>query len=136
MATVLVVEDNPDERQICSAVLYYNGFDVIEASTGEAALELARKHHPAVIIMDVRLPGLDGLLVSEILTSSDDTSQIPIVCVTAYDVDRGRAETAGLKGVLRKPVPPEVLVKKVRTLADNSGPQTPPQSQLAPLPSS
>jgi len=126
MATVLVVEDNPDELQICSAVLYYNGFDVIEASTGEAALELARKHRPAVILMDVRLPGLDGLLVSEILKAGDDTSEIPIVCVTAYDIEPRRAHTAGLQGVLRKPVPPEVLVKKVRTLADGSGPRNPP----------
>lgn len=118
MAKVLVIDDNDDERQIYSAVLHYNGFDVEEASNALAGIDLAKAVRPAAIVMDVRMPGLNGLLATEILRATPETSRIPVVCVSGYDVPPDQAKAAGCNRMLRKPVPPTELVIAVQAVVD------------------
>lgn len=118
MAKVLVIDDNDDERQIYSALLHYNGFDVEEAANALTGIDLAKALKPAAIVMDVRMPGLNGLLATEILRATPETSGIPVVCVSGYDVSAGQARDAGCSRMLRKPVPPTELVLAVRALLD------------------
>jgi PleD family two-component response regulator len=65
LAKILVVDDNPDERRIYSALLYYNGFDVLEASSGDEAISLARADKPDVVLVDYMMPVMSGLMVAE-----------------------------------------------------------------------
>jgi two-component system, cell cycle response regulator DivK len=111
---VLLIDDNVAERGMYSALLYYNGYDVIEASTAPEGIELAKSRRPNVIIMDVLLPGVDGLVATEILKSIPETADIPVVCVTGYSVSRENAEIAGATELLRKPILTSTLVDAVR----------------------
>lgn len=114
MPLVLVVEDNPDERAVYSALLYYNGFEVVEAADGQDAIQLAKTKDPDVILMDVRLPTLNGLLTTEILRATVETRDIPVVCMTGFDLSRERARESGCRQLLRKPVSPAMLVDAIR----------------------
>lgn len=114
MPLVLVVEDNADERAVYSALLFYNGFDVLEAADGQEAIQLAKAREPDVILMDVRLPTLNGLLTTEILRVTAETRSIPVVCMTGFDLRRERAEESGCRQLLRKPIPPAMLVDAVK----------------------
>jgi len=118
MPVILVIDDNDDERQIYSAVLHYNGFDVEEATNALSGIDLAKALKPAAIVMDVRLPGLNGLLATEILRATPETSRIPVVCVSGYDVPPAQATEAGCERMLRKPVPPTDLVLAVRAVIE------------------
>ena len=118
MATVLVIDDNDDERQIYSAVLHYNGFDVEEASNALVGIDLAKSIRPAVIVMDVRMPGLNGLLATEILKATPETSNIPVLCMSGYEVPPDKARDAGCRRLLRKPVAPAELVIAVQAVME------------------
>jgi CheY-like chemotaxis protein len=107
---VLVVDDNPDERQIYSAVLYYNGFDVVQAASGSEAIDLAKTERPDAILVDYMMPMITGLGVAERLRELPETKSIPIVCMTAYDLTLERAQSSGCTQLWHKPVPPGRLV--------------------------
>jgi DNA-binding response OmpR family regulator len=119
VATVLIAEDNADLRELCRTHLEADGFHVLEATTGTEALEVARRERPAVVLLDVVMPGLDGLRVAEVLRSElgDD---VRIVFISG----RGRFEEQ-LEGLERgavdyvtKPFDPAQLVARVRSLLD------------------
>ena len=114
MARVLVIEDNTEERTMYASLLYYNGFDVIEASDAIKGLELAREEHPDVIVMDYMLPNMNGLVAAEILGATPETAEIPILCLTAYQVTAERARASGCRELLRKPMPIHELLVAVR----------------------
>src|SRR5207253_1784308 len=92
---ILVVEDDPDHRRIVTKVLTREGYDVIEAATGVAAVAAAREDRPDLIIMDLALPGLDGFEASRRIKAAPDSADIPIVALTAFamrgDEERARA---------------------------------------------
>src|SRR5688572_16061756 len=113
MARILVVDDNADERLIYSALLHYHGHEVVEAPTGHAGVETARRMMPAVILMDVHLPDIDGLKATERLKGMKETSKIPIICVTGYDVIPSAARASGCVDLLRKPISPGDLIRSV-----------------------
>ena len=118
---VLLVEDNEDNRTLFSVILRYHNFDVIEAGDGEEALRLARKHHPDVILMDLGLPGMDGLEATAQLKGDDDTADIPIVALTAFQNAEDEARTAGCSGFLTKPCPPERVIREVTRFLGGGG---------------
>src|SRR5687768_2281648 len=95
MAKILVVDDNADERLIYSAVLHYHGHEVDEAGDARQGIELARTRSPSVILMDVHLPVMNGLLAAEILRATPETSEIPILCLSGYDITLTQAKAAG-----------------------------------------
>lgn len=119
MARVLVVDDNAEERRMYATMLYYNGFDVLEAEDAIAGLELARDEQPDLILMDYRLPRLDGLLAAEILQAIPETSAIPVLCLTGFNVDGDRARASGCRAVLAKPTRPHELINAVRRWLDD-----------------
>ena len=111
---ILVVEDDPHLRQIYTKLLYYNGFDVLAAATASAGIGIARSVKPDAILMDYALPDINGLAAAGILHASPETSEIPVICVSAYDVPHDRATAAGCQNVLKKPVDGYALTMAVR----------------------
>ena len=110
MLKVLVVDDNADERQIYSALLYYNGFEVLEASSGDEAIRVARAGMPDVVLVDYMMPIMSGLVVAETLRRIPETKDIPVVCMTAYDLTFEKAQAAGCRQLWHKPISPGKLV--------------------------
>jgi two-component system OmpR family response regulator len=110
VAKILVVDDNPDERQIYSAVLYYNGFDVLEADSGDEAIRVAKAAQPDLVLIDYMMPIMSGLAVAEQLNTLPETKSIPVVMMTAYDLSLERAKAAGARQLWHKPIPPHKLV--------------------------
>jgi CheY-like chemotaxis protein len=103
---VLVVEDNDKNRKLVRDVLTYKGYDVIEAETGEDGVRLAKARRPRLILMDIQLPGIDGIEALRQLRADDTTRRIPIIAVTASALDRDRQKimAAGFDGYQAKPL--------------------------------
>jgi CheY-like chemotaxis protein len=116
MAKILVVDDNADERLIYSAVLHYHGHDVDEAADARTGIDLAKSGMPNIILMDVHLPVMNGLLATELLRATPETANIPVVCVTGYDLNPANAFASGCSHFLRKPISPGELVDTVNIL--------------------
>lgn len=114
--TVLLVEDNPHNRKIFSGMLRHSGFEVIEAESGDRALEEVAKQKPNLILMDLSIPGVDGWECTRRLKASPATRDIPIIALTAHAMrgDEERARQAGCDGYLAKPVSPKKVVEEVR----------------------
>lgn len=114
--TVLLVEDNEDNRIIYSTVLRHVGYNVIEAEDGVQAVALARSARPDVILMDISIPLMDGWEATRILRRDPATSAIPIIALTAHALadDRERAVQVGFSAYLAKPVEPRAVVAEVR----------------------
>jgi two-component system, cell cycle response regulator DivK len=113
--TILIVEDNNDNRAIFAAILNHNGYEVLEAANGEDGVALARARHPDLILMDISLPRMDGLEATSLLKADASTADIPIVAVTAHAMreDEERVRRAGCDGYLAKPVEPRRVVQEV-----------------------
>ena len=103
---ILIVEDNQKNLKLVRDVLQFNGFRTLEAETGEAALELARSQQPDLILMDIELPGIDGVTALQQLKSEAATALIPVVALTASAMtsDRDRFLGAGFDGYITKPI--------------------------------
>ena len=103
---ILLVEDNPQNRRLAQFLLQAHGYSVYEATTGEAALALAKTLRPALILMDLQLPGVDGYAVTQRLKEDPVTAAIPVVALTAYAMpgDREKALAAGCAGYITKPI--------------------------------
>lgn len=119
-STVLLVEDNEDNLRIYSTFLTYSGFRVIEATDGEAGLAAARAEIPAVILMDVSIPKLDGYEATRQLKADPATARIPIIALTAHALpsDRERAMNAGCDSYIAKPAEPRFVVEEVRRMLE------------------
>ena len=106
MARILIVEDNPDNMLLTVMLLQSVGHEVLTAVDAEAGLTLAREEHPDLILMDVQLPGMDGLAATAILKADEATRAIPIVALTALAMkgDEERIRAAGCDGYIGKPM--------------------------------
>ncbi|MBI4408263.1 MAG: response regulator, partial [Gemmatimonadetes bacterium] len=93
--TILLVEDNADERSIYATVLRHHGYRVLETWNGEDAIRIARQSHPDLVVLDIRLPSISGLTVSQVLRSSRVTSGIPILAISAAAPDPDVLEEVG-----------------------------------------
>jgi two-component system, cell cycle response regulator DivK len=113
---VLVVEDNDKNMKLFRDVLQATGYETLEAATGEQAIELARANEPSLVLMDVQLPGIDGIETLARLRSDATTASIPVLALTAQAMhgDRERFLDAGFDGYLSKPVNVVVLINAVR----------------------
>lgn len=116
---VMLVEDDPDHRTIYRTMLQASGYEVVEALEGGEAVRMATDHPPDLILMDLGVPGIDGLEATRRLKREPRTSAIPVVALTALVLPRYRAEAraAGCAAYLAKPVEPQVVVEVVRRLA-------------------
>ena len=113
---VLVVEDNERSMKLFRDVLAASGYRTLEATTGSLAVELAQRHIPDVVLMDVQLPDLDGVEALRRIRSDARTAYVPVVAVTAQamDGDRERFLRAGFDAYLPKPVDVGELLGVVR----------------------
>ena len=103
---VMVVEDNEKNRKLMRVVLKAKGYNVIEASTGEEALNLLKNQIPDIILMDIQLPGIDGLTLIKEIKASVVTKDIPIIAVTAYAMkgDEQKILDTGCNAYVSKPI--------------------------------
>jgi len=113
---VLVVEDNDKNMKLFRDVLQAKGFATLEATTGQEALSLALEHRPALVLMDVQLPGMDGVETLSRLREDERTASIPVLALTAQAMrgDRERFLETGFDGYLAKPVNIVELVAAVK----------------------
>ena len=112
---VLVVEDNDKNMKLIRDVLQATGYDTVEASTGDDAVKLALSQAPALVLMDVQLPGIDGVEALARLRDDERTASIPVLALTAQAMhgDRERFLAAGFDGYLSKPVDVAELLRTV-----------------------
>lgn len=114
---ILIIEDNPRDLKLVREVLQVNGFQTLEAATGEAGVELARERHPALILMDIQLPQMNGREAAKILKGDAKTGHIPIVALTASAMkgDRERLLAEGFNGYIAKPINIKEMAEIVRS---------------------
>jgi len=110
-ATILVVDDNGTNRKLVSDVLGFDGYRILQAGDAEAAQEIIRSTPPDLILMDIALPGMDGLTLTRMLKASETTRHIVIVALTAFAMkgDDARAREAGCDGYITKPIDTRTL---------------------------
>jgi len=115
--TVLIVEDNEKSMKLFRDVLEVKGYRTLEATTGARAVELATRHLPDVVLMDVQLPDVDGVEALHLIRTDARTASLPVVAVTAQamDGDRERFLRAGFDAYLSKPVDIAELLDVVKT---------------------
>jgi two-component system cell cycle response regulator DivK len=106
MSTVLLVEDNPANMRLAVALLELAGHCVINATNAETGLTLARRQQPQLILMDIQLPGMDGLEATRLLKQDEATRGIPVIALTALAMkgDEERIRAAGCDGYIAKPL--------------------------------
>jgi two-component system, cell cycle response regulator DivK len=112
---ILLVEDNEKNMKLLRDVLRATGYRTLEASTGGQALALATEHGPALVLMDIRLPDMDGVEALSRLRMDERTASIPVLAVTAQAMegDKERFKEAGFAGYLSKPVDIDELLATV-----------------------
>ena len=112
MALVLVVEDDEDSRRILKTMLTRAGHEMVEAVTGPDGVASAQRRPPDLILMDIQLPGYDGLEATRRIKANPDLQRIPILAVTSYAMseDETRALDAGCDGYVSKPFSPRRLL--------------------------
>ena len=123
MPRILVVDDNDMNRDVLTRRLARRGFEVVSATDARQALEAARAHRPDLILMDMRLPDMDGGEATRSLKSQDGTRMIPVIALTAYamDGDRESALQAGCDDYETKPVELDRLLGKIQGLLARQG---------------
>ena len=106
MAKVLIIEDNPANMKLAAFLLQSAGHTVLSATDAEVGLTLARAEHPNLILMDIQLPGMDGLEATVLLKRDDATRTIPVIALTALAMkgDEQRIRAAGCDGYIAKPL--------------------------------
>ncbi len=116
MTKVLVIEDNEKNRYLISFILKGEGYEVIEAITGEEGVGMAESLHPDLILMDIQLPGIDGYEATRRIRASPSGATLPIIALTSYAMsgDRERALAAGCSGYVEKPINPDTIMDEIR----------------------
>lgn len=113
---LLIVEDNEQNLYMMRFLLEKHGFTVVAAQNGPDGIELALRHKPAAILLDIQLPLMDGYAVAAALQKQHELAGIPIIAVTSYAMvgDRERIIAAGATGYIEKPINPDTFVEEVR----------------------
>ena len=118
MTTIAVVEDNASNMKLISGVLQRAGYVVLEAVDADSGIPLIREHKPDLVLMDIHLPGTDGLAATRLLKADPNTSHIPIVALTARAME-GDKETmlaAGCDGYASKPIRYKEVLNLIETM--------------------
>lgn len=121
---ILLIEDNAQNRYLARFLLGARGWEVVEAADGPGGLRLADRILPAIILLDIQLPGMDGYAVARELRANPRLARVPIVAVTSYAMpgDREQCLTAGCTGYIEKPIDPEGFADEVARYHPETGP--------------
>ena len=122
-ALVLIVEDNARNLKLARDILKHAGYETLEADNAEDGLELARARHPSLVLMDVQLPGMDGVQALVRLRSDPATADIPVIALTAFAMkaDRERFIAAGFDCYMEKPLDIRELPRQVAATLSGDG---------------
>lgn len=112
---ILLIEDNAQNRYLAEFLLTARGWEMVHAEDGPAGVALAAQVNPALILLDIQLPGMDGYAVARALRCDPQLAAIPIVAVTSYAMagDRERCLAAGCNGYIEKPIDPQTFADEV-----------------------
>ncbi len=115
---ILIVEDNEKNRRLVRDVLQFKGYETIETETGEEGVEMARSRQPALVLMDIQLPGIDGITALKRLREDPTTRAMRVMAVTASAMtqDRQNILDAGFDGYQSKPINVKSFLEAVETL--------------------
>jgi len=116
MSLILIVEDNEKNLKLVRDVLQVKGYSTLEAGTAEDGLKIARERKPALILMDIQLPGMSGIEALRALRAAPATAAIPVVAITAsvMQQDRQQIMSAGFDGFIEKPINLKALFDPVQ----------------------
>jgi len=117
---ILVVEDNEKNRKLLRDVLTFKGYEIIEAETGEEGIRLTQERRPSLVLMDIRLPGIDGIEALGRLRAEPATRAIPVIAMTAsvMTADRQKITDAGFDAYQSKPIKVKDFVAAVEQLLE------------------
>jgi two-component system, cell cycle response regulator DivK len=120
---ILIVEDNEKSRRLLRDLLQVNGYQTLESETAEEGIQIAQRSQPALVLMDIQLPGINGMEARMQLKADPKTRLIPVVAVTASAMLHGRSdiEAAGFDAFQSKPIDINEILKLVRDLIDQHG---------------
>jgi two-component system cell cycle response regulator DivK len=115
--TVLIVEDNELNMKLFNDILQAHGYETVQTLHGREAIDLAREHHPDLILMDIQLPDISGLEVTRIIKSEDDLKDIPVIAVTAFAMkdDEKKIRDGGCEGYVAKPISIPKFLETINT---------------------
>ena len=122
--TVLIVEDNELNMKLFHDLLDAHGYNILQTKDGMEALDIAREHHPDLILMDIQLPEVSGLEVTKWLKEDDDLRHIPVVAVTAFAMkgDEERIREGGCEAYISKPISVSHFLTTIKgLLGDTAG---------------
>jgi len=127
MSKVLVIEDNEDNLRLVTYALKRAGYEVVSAASGESGIEKAIAERPGIILMDINLPGIDGIETTRRIRRSGANGNTTIIAVTSYAMigDRDRILAAGCNGYIEKPIDPLSLIDQIRAIMDRSEDEDP-----------
>jgi CheY-like chemotaxis protein len=113
---ILLIEDNQNNRYLVTFLLEAAGYEVVQAGDGPSGVALAARLQPALVLLDIQLPGMDGYAVARALKGAAATAALPIIAVTSHAMagDQEAALAAGCSGYLTKPIDPDTFVATVR----------------------
>jgi len=119
---ILIVEDNPKNLKLVRDTLQVKGYQTIESETGEEGVRLAHERQPALILMDIQLPGINGVEALKRLRADPVTSSTPVIAITASVMtqDRTRIMAAGFDGFQGKPISVRELLATMRGILDKA----------------
>jgi len=122
MSTVLIVEDNDKNMKLARDILQAKGYATLEAVTGEAGVELALAEVPDLVLMDIQLPGINGIEAFKRIRADPRTRQIPVIAFTASVTpsDRTQVTAAGFDAFLSKPIDLKEFVATIKRLTGSS----------------
>jgi two-component system cell cycle response regulator DivK len=120
---ILIVEDNEKNRILARDMLESRGYETLETTTGEEGIRLAREHQPALVLLDIHLPGIDGIETFRRLRADPATAAIPVIAVTASAMpdDQAHIEEVGFDRYLSKPINIKVFLVAVKEVIDATG---------------
>ena len=123
MSLVLIIEDNEKNMKLARDILQAKGFKTVEAVTGEEGVKLAKARKPDLVLMDIQLPGINGIEAFKQIRADTKTKSIPVIALTASvtPTDRSQISAAGFDAFISKPISLKEFVETVKRLIEGGG---------------